>query len=156
MQPSWWVCHNWESQNQLSAIRWWIGSPSFQRIWPPARIKQLCRCKWDTDIKTSTAKTEVIHLSRSPYRCVLQVNGATLKQVKKFKYLVGTFTSGGRQDEELDGAKLWDLKIVSSSRYFSQLKDCSLDGLALWRLNLKLLPSQPSRKSVQWRRRRSA
>ena len=33
---------------------------------------------------------------------MLQVNGATLKQVEKFKYLGVTFISDGRQDEELD------------------------------------------------------
>ena len=31
-----------------------------------------------------------------------QVNGATLKQVEKFKYLGVAFMSDGRQDEELD------------------------------------------------------
>ena len=31
-------------------------------------------------MKISTAKTEVRHLSRNPDQCVLQVNGATLKQ----------------------------------------------------------------------------
>ena len=53
-------------------------------------------------MKISTAKTEVLHLSRHPDQCVLQVNGATLKQVEKFKYLGVAFTSDGRQDEELD------------------------------------------------------
>ena len=53
-------------------------------------------------MKTSTAKTDVLHLSRNPGQCVLQVNGATLKQVEKFKYLWVAFTSDGRQDEELD------------------------------------------------------
>ena len=53
-------------------------------------------------MKISTAKTEVLHLSRNPDQCVLQVNGATLKQVEKFKYLGIAFTSDGRQDEELD------------------------------------------------------
>ena len=53
-----------------------------------------------TGMKISTAKTEVIHLSRNPDQCVLQVNGATLKQVQK---LLGvTYTSDGRQDEELN------------------------------------------------------
>ena len=52
-------------------------------------------------MKISTAKTEVLHLSRDPDQCVLQVNGATLKQVEKFKYLGFAFTSGGRQDEAL-------------------------------------------------------
>ena len=53
-------------------------------------------------INISTAKTEVLHLSRNPDQCVLQVNGATLKQVEKFKYFGVAFTSDGRQDEELD------------------------------------------------------
>ena len=53
-------------------------------------------------MKISTAKTEVLHPSRHPDQCILQVNGATLKLVEKFKYLVVAFTSGGRQDEELD------------------------------------------------------
>ena len=53
-------------------------------------------------MKISTAKTVVLHLSRNPDQCVLQVNGATLKQVEKFKYLGVAFTSDGRQDEELD------------------------------------------------------
>ena len=53
-------------------------------------------------MKISTAKTEVLHLSRNPDQCVLQVNGATLKQVEKFKYLGVAVTSDGRQDEELD------------------------------------------------------
>ena len=38
-------------------------------------------------MKTSTAKIEVLHFSRNSDQCVLQVNGATLKQVEKFKYL---------------------------------------------------------------------
>ena len=53
-------------------------------------------------MKISTAQTEVLHLSRNPDQCVLQVNGVTLKQVEKFKYLGVAFTSDGRQDEELD------------------------------------------------------
>ena len=52
-------------------------------------------------MKISTAKTEVLHLSRSPDQCMLQANGATLKQVEKFKYLGVTFTSDGRLDREL-------------------------------------------------------
>ena len=53
-------------------------------------------------VKISSAKTEVLHLSRNPGQCVLQVNGARLKQVEKFKYLGVAFTSDGTQDEELD------------------------------------------------------
>ena len=53
-------------------------------------------------IKISTAKTEIFHLSRNPDHSSLQVNGVTLKQVEKFKYLGVAFTSDGRQDEEVD------------------------------------------------------
>ena len=53
-------------------------------------------------IKISTAKSEVLRLSRNPERCELQVKGATLKQVEKFKYFWVAFTSDGRQDEERD------------------------------------------------------
>ena len=53
-------------------------------------------------MKISMAKTEVLHLLRNPDLCVLQVNGATLKQIEKFKYLGVAFTRDGRQDEELD------------------------------------------------------
>ena len=52
-------------------------------------------------MKIITAITEVLHLSRNSDQYVLQVNGATLKQVEKFKYLGVAFTSDGRQDEEL-------------------------------------------------------
>jgi len=53
-------------------------------------------------MKISTTKTEVLHLSRNPDQCSLQVNGASLKQVEKYKYLEVVFTSDGKQDEELD------------------------------------------------------
>ena len=52
--------------------------------------------------KISTGKTEVLHLSKNPNQCVLQVHEATLKQVEKFKYLGVAFTSDGWQDEDLD------------------------------------------------------
>ena len=53
-------------------------------------------------MKISTTKTEVLHLSRNPVKCSLQVDGVPLKQVEKFKYLGVTFTSDGRQDDEID------------------------------------------------------
>ena len=55
-----------------------------------------------TRMKISTAKTEILYLSRNSDQCVLQVNEATLKQVEKFKYLGVAFMSDGRQDEELN------------------------------------------------------
>ena len=53
-------------------------------------------------MKISTAKAEVLHLSRNSDQCALQVNGVTLKQVENFKYLGVAFTSDEKQDEELD------------------------------------------------------
>ena len=53
-------------------------------------------------MKISMAKAEVLHLSSNPDQCLLQVNGVTLKQVEKFKYLGVACTSDGRQDKELD------------------------------------------------------
>ena len=44
-------------------------------------------------MKISTAKTEV--LSRNPDQCELQMKGATLNQIEKFKYLWFAFTSDG-------------------------------------------------------------
>ena len=67
------------------------------------RALNSCADACDTaGMKISMAKTEVLHLSRNPDQCALQVNGATLKQVEKFRYLGVAFTSDGRQDEELD------------------------------------------------------
>ena len=55
-----------------------------------------------TGMKISTSKPEVLHLSRNPVQCSLQVSGVSLKQVEKFKYLGVAFTSDGKQDEELE------------------------------------------------------
>ena len=53
-------------------------------------------------MKISTAKPEVLHLSKNLDQCVLRVNGATPKQVENFKYPGFKFTSAGRRDEELN------------------------------------------------------
>ena len=53
-------------------------------------------------MKISTAKTEVMCLSKHPVQCSFQTNGITLKQTEKFKYLGVTFSSDSRQDNELD------------------------------------------------------
>ena len=53
-------------------------------------------------MKISTAKTEVLHLSRKSVQCSLPVGRVKLKQVEKFKYLGVAFTSDGTQDEEID------------------------------------------------------
>jgi len=56
----------------------------------------------NAEMKISTSKIEILHLSRNPDQCSLQVRGASLKQVEKFKHLGVVFTSDGRQVEEKD------------------------------------------------------
>ena len=59
-------------------------------------------------MKISTSKTEVLHLSRNPVQCSLQVGDVPLKQVEKFKYLEVVFTSDERQDKKI-GCSVTDL-----------------------------------------------
>ena len=53
-------------------------------------------------IYSDYAKTEIMCLSRHPVQCSFQTNGVTLKQMEKFKYCGVTFSSDGRQENELD------------------------------------------------------
>ena len=53
-------------------------------------------------MKISTSKTEVLRLSRNLVQCSLQVDGVSIQQVEKFKYLGVAFTSNERQKEESD------------------------------------------------------
>ena len=71
-------------------------------------------------MKISTANNEVPHFTRNPDQCVLQVNGVTLKQVEKFKYLgVGVaLTSEGMQDKELD-TQIGKITAVMRALHFS-------------------------------------
>ena len=48
------------------------------------------------------AKTEIMCMSRHPVQCSFQTNGVIFKKTDKFKYLRDTFSSDGRQDNELD------------------------------------------------------
>ena len=52
-------------------------------------------------MKISSAKTEIMCLSRHPVQCFFQTNGVILQQTEKFKYLRVTFSSDGRQDNKL-------------------------------------------------------
>ena len=56
----------------------------------------------DAGLKISMAKTEIMCMSRHPVQCSFQTNGVTLQQTEKFKYLVVTFLSDGRQGNKLD------------------------------------------------------
>ena len=69
-------------------------------------------------MKISTAKTEVFNLSRNPDQCVIQVNGATFKQVEKFKYIGVAFNSDGRQDQELN-TRIGEASAVMRALHYS-------------------------------------
>ena len=53
---------------------------------------------FDAKIKASTAKTEIMCLSRHRVQCFFQTNRVTLKQTEKFKYFEVTFSSDGSQE----------------------------------------------------------
>ena len=50
-------------------------------------------------MKISTTKTEVLHLSRNPVQCSMQVGSVLLKQVNKLKHRGVAFTSDQRQEK---------------------------------------------------------
>ena len=101
IQPSWWVCHDWKLQiNRLLFAVGLVLLFSTESGLQCALNSFADACN-TAGMKISTAKTEVLHLSRNPDQCVLQVNKATVKQVEKFKYLGVAFTSAVRQDEAL-------------------------------------------------------
>ena len=57
----------------------------------------------DAGMKISTAKTEIMCLSRHPVQCFFQTNGVTFQKTEKFKHFGVTLSSDDRQDNELDG-----------------------------------------------------
>ena len=69
----------------------------------------------DAGMKISTAKTEIICLSRHSVQCSSQTNGVTLQQTEKFKYLRVTFSSDDVQNDELD------TRIAKASAIMRQL-----------------------------------
>ena len=80
-------------------------------------------------MKISTAKSEVLHLSRNPDQCVLQVNAATVKQMEKFKYLVVAFTSDERQNEALD-TQIGKASAVMQALHYSVVMERELSKKA--------------------------
>ena len=100
-------------------------------------------------MKISMAKTEIFHLTWNPDQCVLQVNGATLKQIGKFKYFGVTFMSDGREDEELD-TRIGKTPRTRWTNYIEDLwwnclglhpskKMDVMEDREVWRFNLELL-----------------
>ncbi|VDO96939.1 unnamed protein product [Soboliphyme baturini] len=55
-----------------------------------------------TGMRVNASKTKSLVLFRSPVRISLQINGETVKQVEKLKYLGTIFTSDGQLEEEID------------------------------------------------------
>ena len=110
--------------------------------------------------KISTAKTEVglLHLSRNPDQWVLQVTKATLKQVEKFKYLVGVaFTSDGRQDEALD-TRIGKASAVMRALHYSVAMKRELSKkakLSTFKAVLVPIPTYGHESQVMTRRVRS-
>ena len=72
----------------------------------------------DAGMKISTAKTEIMCFSRHPVQCSFQINGITLQQTEKFKYLGVTFSSDGRQDKKLD-RRIGKARVVIRQLYQS-------------------------------------
>ena len=66
-------------------------------------------------MKISSTKTETMCLFRQPKQCSIQIDGVSLKQSEKFKYLGVSFTSDGRQNSELD------IRIGKASAVMRQL-----------------------------------
>ena len=94
------MCHNWKLQNQSlllfadDLVAHSATESDLQRA-----LNSFADACNTTRTKISTAKTEVLHLTR---KCLLQVNAATLKQAEKFIYLGVAFTRDRRQDKEFD------------------------------------------------------
>jgi len=55
-------------------------------------------------------------------QCSLQVSGASLKQVEKFKCIVVVFMSDGRQDGELDTQMGKTGAVIRALQYFAVMK----------------------------------
>ena len=69
----------------------------------------------------------MLHVSRNTNQRLLQLNGATQKQVYKFKYLGVAFTSDGRQDKELGipiGKAIATIKALHYSVVMKRFSSC--------------------------------
>ena len=59
----------------------------------------------------------MLHISRNTNQRLLQLNGATQKQVYKFKYLGVAFTNDGRQNKELGISVCKAIAIMKALHY---------------------------------------
>ena len=69
----------------------------------------------------------MLHVSRNTNQRLLQLHGATQKQVYKFKYVGVAFTSDGRQNKELGipiGKTIAIIKALHYSVVMKQFSSC--------------------------------
>ena len=69
----------------------------------------------------------MLHVSRNTNQCLVQLNGATQKQVYKLKYLGVAFTSDERQNKELGipiGKAIAIMKALHYSVVMRRLSSC--------------------------------
>ena len=94
-------------------------------------------------MKTSTFKTEVLHLLRNLIQGSLQVGELSLKQVVKFKYHGIAFTSHGRQDEELNVRSGKANAVMRTMHHSAVLKQELSKKAKLWCLSRYSSASSP-------------
>ena len=98
------MCLNWNLQYHSSAIHVSLVLLSSTEAGLQRALNSFSDAYDTAEIKNENkhGQTKVVHFSRNPDQCLLQVNGATLKQIEKIKYLGVPFTNDGRQDKKLD------------------------------------------------------
>ena len=87
------MCHNWKLQINRQLFADDLVLLSFTESGLQRALNSFEDACNTLGMQICTAKTEVLHLLRNPDQRVLQVNGATVKQIEKFKYLGVAFTS---------------------------------------------------------------
>ena len=91
-------CHSWELQDQPFTFCRRFGTASIISTESSACTLSFFFAACDrAGMKISTKNIEILCLSTNPRQCMRQVNGNTLQQMDKFKYLWLVFTSDGRR-----------------------------------------------------------
>ena len=98
------MCLNWNLQYHSSAIHVSLVLLSSTEAGLQRALNSFSDAYDTAEMKNVNkhGQTEVVHFSRNLDQCLMQVNGATLKQIEKIKYLGVPFTNDGRQDKKLD------------------------------------------------------
>ena len=98
------MCLNWNLQYYSSAIHVSLVLLSSTEAGLQRALNSFSDAYDTAEMKNENkhGQIEVVHFSRNLDQCLLQVNGATLKQIEKIKYLGVPFRNDGRQDKKLD------------------------------------------------------